>query len=82
MVAQAGEQLGAAKARVLGNCFDRVAPKRMLEVAGRNLVVLTGADPAFCAGDDVRAIMGGGEVRERKRHVPRLTPAADALLRR
>lgn len=25
-------------------------------------VVITGADPAFCSGDDVREIMGGGEV--------------------
>lgn len=41
-------------------------------------LVVTGADPAFCSGDDVREVMGGGgggtEVS------PRLTPAADALL--
>jgi enoyl-CoA hydratase/carnithine racemase len=44
------------------------------------VMVITGADPAFCSGDDVRAIMGGGEKREHTRHTPRLTPAADALL--
>jgi len=44
-------------------------------------LVITGTDPAFCSGDDVKQIMGGGEkppdlgTRE-----PRLTPAADALL--
>lgn len=44
-------------------------------------IVLTGADPAFCSGDDVREIMGGGDKKERPVTVaPRLTPAADALL--
>src|SRR6476659_6326324 len=44
-------------------------------------IVITGADPAFCSGDDVRAIMGGGEKREKPVQVaPRLTPAADAIL--
>ena len=46
-------------------------------------LVVTGADPAFCSGDDVKVVMGGGDRppdsvsggRE-----PRLTPAADALL--
>jgi enoyl-CoA hydratase len=45
-------------------------------------LVITGADPAFCSGDDVKQVMGGGErspaaglARE-----PRLTPAAGALL--
>ncbi len=51
----------------------------VLHLSARVLIV-TGADPAFCSGDDVRAIMGAGEVRERRRHTPRLTPAADALL--
>jgi enoyl-CoA hydratase len=51
------------------------------ETTARCLVV-TGADPAFCSGDDVKQVMGGGErnpaaslARE-----PRLTPAAAALL--
>lgn len=44
-------------------------------------LVITGADPAFCSGDDVRAVMGGGDDRVAPVVVtPRLTPAADALL--
>jgi enoyl-CoA hydratase len=44
------------------------------------VLVITGADPTFCSGDDVRAIMGGGQKVERRRKSPALTPAADALL--
>lgn len=44
------------------------------------VLIITGEDPAFCSGDDVRAIMGSGEPRPRLRRTPRLTPAADALL--
>lgn len=51
----------------------------VLRVSARVLIV-TGADPAFCSGDDVRAIMGSGEQSERVRRTPRLTPAADAFL--
>jgi enoyl-CoA hydratase len=43
-------------------------------------LVITGADPAFCSGDDVRQVMGGGEATQPVRVAPRLTPAADALL--
>lgn len=44
-------------------------------------IVITGADPAFCSGDDVREVMGGGEKKDRPVQVaPRLTPAADAIL--
>ena len=44
-------------------------------------IVITGADPAFCSGDDVREIMGGGEKRDKPViTTPRLTPAADAIL--
>jgi len=47
-------------------------------------LVITGSDPAFCSGDDVRQVMGGGErppdVGAGSRTGPRLTPAADALL--
>ena len=44
-------------------------------------IVITGADPAFCSGDDVRAVMGGGEKGDApKLSKPRLTPAADAIL--
>jgi enoyl-CoA hydratase len=43
-------------------------------------LVITGADPAFCSGDDVREIMGGGKATTPLEVEPRLTPAADALL--
>ncbi|MEO1062562.1 MAG: enoyl-CoA hydratase-related protein [Actinomycetota bacterium] len=45
-------------------------------------LVITGADPAFCSGDDVKQIMAGpdGPPAERLAREPRLTPAADALL--
>lgn len=46
-------------------------------------LVITGTDPAFCSGDDVRQVMGGGEadrVPVTGDRTPRLTPAADALL--
>ena len=49
-------------------------------------LVVTGEDPAFCSGDDVRQVMGGGEAGKAPstasadRGGPRLTPAADALL--
>ncbi len=60
----------------------------LLEHAIRNAtarcVVITGTDPAFCSGDDVRQVMGGGDrppdVGSAARGGPRLTPAADALL--
>jgi enoyl-CoA hydratase/carnithine racemase len=44
-------------------------------------LVITGADPAFCSGDDVKQIMGGGEKPpDLGSREPRLTPAADAIL--
>lgn len=45
-------------------------------------LVITGEDPAFCSGDDVKQIMvaAGERVADRLRREPRLTPAADALL--
>src|SRR5262245_62111319 len=44
-------------------------------------LVITGADPAFCAGDDVKLIMAGPERPSAElATAPRLTPAADALL--
>jgi enoyl-CoA hydratase len=45
-------------------------------------LVITGADPAFCSGDDVKKVMGGGEKPVGGSGLqPRgLTPAADALL--
>jgi enoyl-CoA hydratase len=51
------------------------------ETRARCLVV-TGADPAFCSGDDVKKVMGSGEGRPAAAlaREPRLTPAAAALL--
>ena len=45
-------------------------------------LVITGADPAFCSGDDVKQIMvnAGDAVASGLRRAPALTPAADALL--
>jgi enoyl-CoA hydratase len=45
-------------------------------------LVVTGADPAFCSGDDVKQIMAGSsdQVVSGLRAEPRLTPAAEALL--
>ena len=45
-------------------------------------LVITGVDPAFCSGDDVKQIMAGpsGPPIDRLASEPRLTPAADALL--
>src|SRR5260221_6400244 len=45
-------------------------------------LIITGVDPAFCSGDDVKQIMAaaGPQVAAGLRAAPRLTPAADALL--
>lgn len=47
-------------------------------------LVITGADPAFCSGDDVRQVMTSagnpGGTADRLRSKPQITPAADALL--
>jgi enoyl-CoA hydratase len=44
-------------------------------------LVITGADPAFCSGDDVRQVMGSeGRPGPALAREPRLTPAAGALL--
>lgn len=45
-------------------------------------LVVTGQDPAFCSGDDVKQVMvaAADSLRERLATQPRLTPAADALL--
>jgi enoyl-CoA hydratase len=53
-----------------------------VRTASARCLVITGADPAFCSGDDVKQIMvaAGPQVAERLRAEPRLTPAAAALL--
>lgn len=46
-------------------------------------LIITGADPAFCSGDDVKQILsktGDAPAAERAPLTPRLTPLADALL--
>jgi len=45
-------------------------------------LVITGADPAFCSGDDVKQVMAaaGERIAAELRAEPRLTPAAQALL--
>ena len=59
---------------------------RLLEEAVRSTtarcLVVTGADPAFCSGDDVKQVMvsAGEAVSSGLRSNPRITPAAAALL--
>ncbi|MFK7916245.1 MAG: enoyl-CoA hydratase/isomerase family protein [Pseudomonadales bacterium] len=53
--------------------------------ASARVIVLTGAGRAFCAGDDVKAILGNKQpapaaMAERSKATGGLTPAADALL--
>lgn len=43
-------------------------------------LVVTGTDPAFCSGDDVKQVMGGGASSGAPKVRPGITPAADALL--
>lgn len=45
-------------------------------------LVITGTDPAFCAGDDVKQVLSRSqeELADKLRSNPHLTPAADALL--
>ena len=55
--------------------------ERAIRESKARAIVITGADPTFCSGDDVRAVMGGGEKRDKPViSKPRLTPAADAIL--
>jgi enoyl-CoA hydratase/carnithine racemase len=45
-------------------------------------LVITGADPAFCSGDDVKQVLAtaGDQLAGSMRSAPAITPAADALL--
>ena len=54
--------------------------ERAVRATTARCLVITGSDPAFCSGDDVREVMGGGEGPKPTTVRPRLTPAADALL--
>jgi enoyl-CoA hydratase len=56
---------------------------RAAEPDGVRCLIVTAADPTFCSGDDVKQVMGGGAEGAAPlagSRVPRLTPAADALL--
>ncbi|MGH9211112.1 MAG: enoyl-CoA hydratase/isomerase family protein [Acidimicrobiales bacterium] len=54
----------------------------VVRTASVHCLVVTGADPAFCSGDDVKQVMAtaGDQLATGLRAEPRLTPAADALL--
>ena len=54
-----------------------------VETTEARCLVVTGADPAFCSGDDVKQIMAnaGSQVSSGLRAEPRLTPTAGSLLR-
>jgi enoyl-CoA hydratase/carnithine racemase len=54
--------------------------ERAVRTTTARCLVITGRDPAFCSGDDVREVMGGGEREKPVVVEPRLTPAAGALL--
>jgi enoyl-CoA hydratase len=54
--------------------------ERAVRTTTARCLIITGADPAFCSGDDVREVMGGGDGPKPTAVRPRLTPAADALL--
>ncbi|MEY4338421.1 MAG: hypothetical protein RLZ14_271 [Actinomycetota bacterium] len=54
--------------------------ERAIRQSTARCIVITGADPVFCSGDDVREVMGGGDRPAPTPVAPRLTPAADALL--
>ncbi|MGH9214235.1 MAG: enoyl-CoA hydratase/isomerase family protein [Acidimicrobiales bacterium] len=53
-----------------------------VRTAAVRCLVITGADPAFCSGDDVKQVMApaGDQLASGLRSEPRLTPAAGALL--
>jgi enoyl-CoA hydratase/carnithine racemase len=59
--------------------------ERIVSTTPARCFVVTGDDPAFCSGDDVRQVMGGGRpgaapLVAGPDSTPRLTPAARALL--
>lgn len=56
---------------------------RAVEQTTARCLIVTGADPAFCAGDDVKQVMKavGEQSAQGTRLDPRLTPAAGVLLK-
>jgi len=53
--------------------------QRAVETTTARCLVVTGTDPAFCSGDDVKQVMAAVASAPRDRE-PRLTPAAGAIL--
>ncbi len=56
------------------------ALEHAVRTSAARCLVITGADPAFCSGDDVKQILSQTGQRPTGTAVFRLTPAADALL--
>jgi enoyl-CoA hydratase/carnithine racemase len=58
------------------------ALERAVRTTTARCLVITGSDPAFCSGDDVKRVMArpSGPPTEILARSPRLTPAADAIL--
>lgn len=56
--------------------------ERVVRTTSARCLVVTGADPAFCAGDDVKRVMSGASAKaaDAPQDGYRLTPAAEALL--
>jgi enoyl-CoA hydratase len=51
-----------------------------IQSTSERVLVITGRDPSFCSGDDVREIMAPGAPLPEQLAEPRITPAAAALL--
>jgi enoyl-CoA hydratase len=51
-----------------------------VRTTSERVLVITGRDPSFCSGDDVREIMAPGRPLPDQLAEPRITPAAQALL--
>ena len=56
--------------------------EQAVRTTSERCLIVTGEDPAFCSGDDVKQVMAaaGAATSKRLRAAPRITPAADALL--
>jgi enoyl-CoA hydratase len=55
----------------------------IVAAAPARCLVITGTDPAFCSGDDVKAVLGAGTDKPRRVNTEiRLTPAVRAILER
>lgn len=61
--------------------YDEIS--HAVEHTSARCLVVTGVDPAFCSGDDVKKVMvaAGAETQARLEREPRLTPTAGVMLR-